>query len=331
MTKATRGFAQIHGRDVRTDELNALRALTDGYQALEPPRYNMLASLVARWSIARGSGRVTPHYEPEAAHSEKTEYEYAGAMEFFERFGGTVCLHDLDGKDVLDAGCGWGGKAIHYAKHSDLSTITGFDLPGFDPAVPTEWANERGVENCHFKVGYAESMPVPDLSADVIIMDDVLEHVQDPARVVAEWERVLRPGGVVVARFPSIKMMFAHHFDRVTTLPALHRVMSMRRWSQGFNHYVATTNTPILPFSRIETRFGREVNIDLSGMAAEDFERLILQSRLYIERLELEPGRARSASALGHVLWRVYSAAHSRREFREFLSVTISFVGRKPV
>ena len=33
--------------------------------------------------------------------------------------------------------------------------------------------------------------------------------------------------------------------------------MSMRRWSAGFNHYLASTRTPIVPFSRIETRFGR--------------------------------------------------------------------------
>jgi ubiquinone/menaquinone biosynthesis C-methylase UbiE len=315
---------------VRAAELNQLRELPRGPHPPEPSRRNAIASLVAWWSLRHGQALETPHYDATADQSEKTAYEYDRAMEFWAWFGGDATIRDLDGMDVLDAGCGWGGKSIYYAEHSGLRSITGFDLPGaYDPEVPARYARARGLANCTFLAGYAESMPVDAASADVIIMDDVLEHVSDPASVVAEWERVLRPGGVVIVRFPSIRMMFAHHFDRVTRAPALHRVMSMRRWSAGFNHYLASTQTPITPFSRIETRFGREVNCDLSGMDATDFERIVIASSLEPVRLELEPLGGNPTAPARRAIWSLYTVLQRRAPFRELLSVTITFIGRK--
>jgi SAM-dependent methyltransferase len=43
--------------------------------------------------------------------------------------------------------------------------------------------------------GVAEELPWPDRSFDLVLAISVLEHVADPARVLAEVERVLRPGG----------------------------------------------------------------------------------------------------------------------------------------
>jgi SAM-dependent methyltransferase len=50
--------------------------------------------------------------------------------------------------------------------------------------------------------GDAASLPVPDRSADAVLLLDVLEHLADPECAVAEAHRVLRPGGVVVVSVP---------------------------------------------------------------------------------------------------------------------------------
>jgi SAM-dependent methyltransferase len=47
--------------------------------------------------------------------------------------------------------------------------------------------------------GTAESLPVPDASFDVVLCTQVLEHANDPAQVVRELRRVVRPGGRVLA------------------------------------------------------------------------------------------------------------------------------------
>ena len=47
-------------------------------------------------------------------------------------------------------------------------------------------------------------IPVPDESVDGIICHQVLEHVTDPARVVGELYRVLRPGGRLLLSTPFL-------------------------------------------------------------------------------------------------------------------------------
>ena len=56
-------------------------------------------------------------------------------------------------------------------------------------------------------IGAIESLPLPDQSFDVVVCDNVLEHLDQPARVFAEVRRVLRPGGVFLAKTPN-----RHHY-----------------------------------------------------------------------------------------------------------------------
>jgi len=46
--------------------------------------------------------------------------------------------------------------------------------------------------------GDATDVPLPDGFADVVVAGELLEHVPDPERVIAEAVRLLRPGGTVV-------------------------------------------------------------------------------------------------------------------------------------
>jgi len=66
----------------------------------------------------------------------------------------------------------------------------------------------------------AHDIPFEDDSFDGVIVQAVLEHVADPARVVAEIERVLRPHGVVYAETPFMQQVHegAYDFTRFTFL-----------------------------------------------------------------------------------------------------------------
>ena len=59
-------------------------------------------------------------------------------------------------------------------------------------------------------LGDAARLPVADASVDAVLIVDALHHVADQTGALAEAERVLRPGGVLVCR----------EFDR-STLPGL--------------------------------------------------------------------------------------------------------------
>lgn len=47
------------------------------------------------------------------------------------------------------------------------------------------------------------TIPYDDASFDLVFADNVMEHVQDPARVLAEIARVLKPGGLFLAKTPN--------------------------------------------------------------------------------------------------------------------------------
>jgi 2-polyprenyl-3-methyl-5-hydroxy-6-metoxy-1,4-benzoquinol methylase len=300
---------------------------------IEPPRRSLAARAVMKISVRLGARTATPQQDValwESADLSKVEVEYGLADEFWLWFEGHIGMGDLTGRDVLDAGCGWGGKAIYYAEHAGLRTMTGFDM-AWDMSAPEEFAKARGLVNCRFLNARVEEMPFEDASFDVVLMEDVLEHVTDPSIALGECARVLRPGGRLFARFPSIKMMFAHHFDRVTTLPAVHRAIPMKTLVAGFNYEIAAQGIQMLPFSQIETRFGREVCCDLAGMDLQDFERIAVRSPLDVEYLEMAPFPGAKVTPLReYVLYPAYHAARRVPWLDELLSASIAYVGRRP-
>lgn len=53
-------------------------------------------------------------------------------------------------------------------------------------------------------VGSVESIPLPDESIDLVITQEVLEHVSNPSQAIKEINRVLKLGGVAYIQLPFI-------------------------------------------------------------------------------------------------------------------------------
>jgi ubiquinone/menaquinone biosynthesis C-methylase UbiE len=114
------------------------------------------------------------------------------------------------GHAVLDLGCGPGTDLARLARAvTESGSILGVDL---DPAMVEE-ANRRlaAWPNVRVKVGDAHDLPLVDNSIDRARLDRVLHQVDDPARVLAELRRVLRPGGVAAIAQPD--------YDTITVDP----------------------------------------------------------------------------------------------------------------
>lgn len=103
------------------------------------------------------------------------------------------CGIDPAGARALDIGCGGGFLAEEFARLGCLVT-------GIDPSAPTVAVAARHAAQQGLTITYCtargERLPFPNAAFDFAYCCDVLEHVRDRDRVIAEAARVLAPGGI---------------------------------------------------------------------------------------------------------------------------------------
>lgn len=110
-----------------------------------------------------------------------------GRLKWFDR------QIDWQGKTVLDLGCAGGFMA-------EAMALRGAHVTGIDPASDAIDAARAHARATGLRIGYdvgvGEALPYDDASFDAVVCVDVLEHVADLPRVLAQVTRTLRPGGM---------------------------------------------------------------------------------------------------------------------------------------
>jgi SAM-dependent methyltransferase len=117
----------------------------------------------------------------------------------------------LTGKDVLDLGCGYGGRSVRYAELG-VRSLTGIEPVARQCSEAREFAASRGI-TATFVTGSGESLPLPIGGFDCILSYDVLEHVCDVEKTLNECLRVLRVGACLYAIFPPFHHPTGCHFE----------------------------------------------------------------------------------------------------------------------
>ena len=111
------------------------------------------------------------------------------------------------GARILDFGCGTGAiVAMGLARGLDIRGADTFaDIyEGWQASVPAE---ARGAVH---KIE-AGRLPFADGAFDVVVSNQVFEHIADPAPALAEIARVLAPGGRFLAMFPVAETWYEGH------------------------------------------------------------------------------------------------------------------------
>jgi ubiquinone/menaquinone biosynthesis C-methylase UbiE len=170
----------------------------------------------------------------------------------------------LEGKDVLDFGCGWGDQAGAIVDRFD-ARVTGLDShPGL-LAVARRRHGER--------VRFVERLNGETF--DVVITQDAMEHFDEPAAALAAIAAALKPGGRILMTFgPPWYAPYGTHTHFFCPIPWVQlwfsekTVMAVRaRYRKdGAKHY-------------------EEVESGLNKMSLRKFERLMRASGLKTERL----------------------------------------------
>lgn len=102
---------------------------------------------------------------------------------------------------VLDVGCSDGYILERLAKDRGYASAAGIDLSPATVALARHMLRE--LKNVTLAVGSAESLPFEDATFTKVIVNELIEHVPDDAKVFEEVSRVLRPGGLLFMSAPN--------------------------------------------------------------------------------------------------------------------------------
>jgi ubiquinone/menaquinone biosynthesis C-methylase UbiE len=126
-----------------------------------------------------------------------------------------VDFSSFRGQRLLEVGCGIGTDLVRFAQGG--ARVTGVDLARTAIDLARRNFELHDLAADELRVANGEQLPYPDASFDVVYAHGVIQYTADPARLIRECHRVLKPGGA------GIFMVY----NRVSWLNALSKVMKV--------------------------------------------------------------------------------------------------------
>ena len=147
--------------------------------------------------------------------------------------------HSFRGDEsLLDVGCGDGGVARLLRERVR-------DVVAVDVEPSPAWSDGDGLT---FRVADGEALPYEDATFDLVHSKDSLHHMERPEHAVAEYKRVVKPGGHVLiveanrynpVFFPHMTVALGHeHFTRRRFRGLVGAVFADVRFGAFEAHYV---------------------------------------------------------------------------------------------
>ncbi len=112
-------------------------------------------------------------------------------------------LQNLNGK-ILDVGYSIGGIHSRFVERFGSENIYGVDI-------------ETKVDTAHYKKSGAEKIPFENNFFNSVFAGELIEHVQNPAKFLAEAARVLKSGGALIITTPNKDSLINRVFHNYET------------------------------------------------------------------------------------------------------------------
>ena len=151
---------------------------------------------------------------PTTYRNEQTYWWYVARLAILKRFVGRA-LGRRRGLRILNLGCGTGATSEGFQEFGEVMSA--------DPShMAVTFCRSRGLAN--LAECSAERLAFADGSFDLVMMYDVLEHVEHDIEALREIRRVLKQGGLAALTVPAFRFMWSRMDDI-----ALHRRRYLRR------------------------------------------------------------------------------------------------------
>lgn len=195
-------------------------------------------------------------------------------------------------KKLLEIGSGFGTNLAAWIKSYQVDGYgTEPDGEGFGAsfAASRELFVANGIDPARIIPVQGETLPFADASFDIVYSANVLEHTNDPLKVLEEAVRVLRPGGILHFEMPNFLSYFEGHY-MVPQPPILWRSM-LPQWVRLLGRdpsFARTMRTEINPVwcRRAVKQVSRKYPVQLLSLGEDVFlDRLAQPFQFEMERM----------------------------------------------
>lgn len=178
-------------------------------------------------------------------------------------------LDDLQGKLVLDFGCGSGFQALALVQ-SGAQFVIGIDINQKSLERAINMAKEKGVED---RAQFKDSIDEKDRNKfDIVISQNSMEHFKDPINILNEMKTALRKNGkIYITIEPPWFAPYGSHMHFFTKMPWVNLLFSEKAVMKVRSYF---RNDGALRYEDVES--------GLNKMSINKFERIVSDSGLKI-------------------------------------------------
>lgn len=234
-----------------------------------------------------------PHIGGRESQDAYSQWEYDTGRAIFSEHFGTAAL---PGAELLDVGCGLGGKTAWYAE-SGARRVIGIDIAADHVRQSLRFLRSRG-QSQHAFVARADAMRLPfaDAAFGVVTANDSMEHFADPAAALRELARVLHPGGRLFLYFTPYRSPLGSHLYDYVRIPWCQVVLSRATLYATLEraiHAAESRNGGADVAARAAARYREVVRYfeqDVNGITVKRFGEIVDRTpELRVRRIHFEP------------------------------------------
>jgi SAM-dependent methyltransferase len=193
-------------------------------------------------------------------HQQDSHWWFQGRREILTALLKQVMPATAKRPAILEAGCGYGGNLRMLAQ---FGSVSGFEL---DDSARQYAATTYGTPVVSGRL--PEQPGFADQRFDLIVMLDVLEHIEDDTASLARLRAMLNPGGIIVITVPALPWLWSrhdeiHHHKRRYSRKGLQHALRSARLTPVKMGFFNTLLLPLAIGQRLMARlFSREARVD---------------------------------------------------------------------
>jgi 2-polyprenyl-3-methyl-5-hydroxy-6-metoxy-1,4-benzoquinol methylase len=157
---------------------------------------------------------------------QREQYEKGGISRWYWDYKDNIVLNEINEEynEIVDIGCGEGIMLEKLTRCFPHKNIVGLD----SMAENVQICSKRGLQ---IRLGDVYFLDFPQDSVDLVILMEVIEHLDDPNKAIQEIYKILKPGGKLIIVFPNDTTFIVARILTLKLKEAVYNPGHLKQWN----------------------------------------------------------------------------------------------------